>query len=242
MVLVVTTEVGEIGLFLLVTSMARLFPLRRSRLCLHRIGLPPKPVLRAPSPGFDRQPRGAPSHRDRGPSPSRDWPRNGRSDSPVDIRGGQRRPPDRNDNGKPNPRRPSDASEMDVDPPHHRRDHKGPYDQPSSSNRRGGSLLDRLSINPSPSDDHPGSSPALRDRVVPAKRDRDEMVRDGEDRMDGDVDMDDGFTSKRAKRRAGKARRGRGTRTLNVNYELLFLLCYGYGYLFSIATGIYVHA
>lgn len=170
-------------------------------------GLPPKPMLRAPSPGFDRRPRGAPpNHHDRGLSPPRDWSsRTGRSISPVDARTGQRRPLDRYDDSLSHPPRRDEPLEMEVDPPH-RRDHKGPYD----SGRRGGSLLDRLGISPNDEQSSQGGSNTLRDRVqIPTKRDREEMIRD-DDRANGDFDMDDGFGPKRAKRRSGKSRRGRG--------------------------------
>jgi len=81
------------------------------------------------------------------------------------------------------------------------------HHQRPTPSRRGGSLLDRLSLYNGASTS--GSSPSLRDRVqiVPSKRDREEMVHDV-----GDIDLDDGGQDdsilKKSKRRV-KARRGR---------------------------------
>lgn len=74
--------------------------------------------------------------------------------------------------------------------------------------RRGGSLLDRLS-----SVDHGlvAESPSLRDRLIPSKRDRDEMMNsEGSSSRGGHAEQlqDEGSESKRAKRRGGKRRSG----------------------------------
>lgn len=80
------------------------------------------------------------------------------------------------------------------------------------SSRRGASLLDRLSLDAGPSD-LPSSS--LRDRVqIPAKRDRDEMMRSysgGGDSADAEDIGGVADSSRRPKRRTGrpKGRRGR---------------------------------
>ncbi|CAA7270259.1 unnamed protein product [Cyclocybe aegerita] len=76
-------------------------------------------------------------------------------------------------------------------------------------NKRGQSLLDRLSF----ADDDPLAPPevptqSLRDRLVPSKRDRDDMLNDNGDFRDASYDGDEGIESKRARRRSGKPRRG----------------------------------
>ncbi|KAJ3508513.1 hypothetical protein NLJ89_g5713 [Agrocybe chaxingu] len=75
--------------------------------------------------------------------------------------------------------------------------------------KRGQSLLDRLSF----ADDNSLASPevptqSLRDRLVPSKRDRDDMLNDDGDFRDASYDGDEGIESKRARRRSGKPRRG----------------------------------
>ena len=82
------------------------------------------------------------------------------------------------------------------------------HHQRPAPSRRGGSLLDRLSLDNTSS----MSSPSLRERVqiIPSKRDRDEMA--GNNAAGGDVDLDDAgqddLASKKPRRRL-KAKRGR---------------------------------
>ncbi|KAJ4466991.1 hypothetical protein J3R30DRAFT_2084272 [Lentinula aciculospora] len=104
-----------------------------------------------------------------------------------------------------------DPVDMDVDDvpsrqhlDHGRREQMGNHYERPPVNRRGGSLLDRLSMSV---DDH---VPPLRDRVqIPTKRDRDELMRDGGS-FNGEFDVDDGVIGKKPRRRTGKPRRGRG--------------------------------
>lgn len=98
----------------------------------------------------------------------------------------------------------------DVPPRQHndqgKRDQTGNHHERPPVSRRGGSLLDRLSISVG------DQVPPLRERVqIPAKRDREELMRDGGS-FNGDIDMDDGVVGKKPRRRSGKPRRGRGGR------------------------------
>jgi hypothetical protein len=83
------------------------------------------------------------------------------------------------------------------------------HHQRPTPSRRGGSLLDRLSLD----DGSSGMSlPSLRDRVqvIPSKRDREEMV--GNDAVGGDIDVDEGGpddSASRKPRRRMKMKRGR---------------------------------
>lgn len=77
--------------------------------------------------------------------------------------------------------------------------------------RRGGSLLDRLSIADKDCDLSADSllvsSTSLRDRLVPSKRDRDEMMNNEGSSGRGEISQDfEGNESKRAKKRGGKRR------------------------------------
>jgi hypothetical protein len=74
--------------------------------------------------------------------------------------------------------------------------------------RRGTSLLDRLSTgNPRPHD--AAAQQSLRDRIIPSKRDLEDMMMD-EGVHEGSFDGEDGIESKRARRKNGRARtRGR---------------------------------
>lgn len=63
-------------------------------------------------------------------------------------------------------------------------------------------LLDRLKLPPSET-----QSQSLRDRIVPSKRDRNDMV-DDTNPSNGSYDVDDGNDSKRARRRNVRNRRG----------------------------------
>jgi len=82
--------------------------------------------------------------------------------------------------------------------------------------RRGGSLLDRLSLDNDTGSNH---GPSLRERVqLPVKRDREEMMSGGGDSgsMDAPFDLEDGLggdTAKKSRRRSGKPRRGRTRHT-----------------------------
>lgn len=84
---------------------------------------------------------------------------------------------------------------------------------PYLAQRQGGpiSLLERLSSAEDIGQASTGSEQSLRDRLVPSKRDRDDMMKDGDGR-ELSYDGDDGYDSKRVKRRNGKARRGGGRR------------------------------
>lgn len=94
-------------------------------------------------------------------------------------------------------------------------EHDSPYAyrRPEMSGR-GGSLLDRLSL-----DQHSDArgaampSPSLRDRVqVPLKRDREDMMMNEQFPTDNSFEGEDGFGDsnfKRARRRSGKLRRPR---------------------------------
>ena len=75
--------------------------------------------------------------------------------------------------------------------------------------RRGASLLDRLSTGNSRSHD-PGAQQSLRDRIIPSKRELDDMMEDGmrEVLFDGE----DGTEPKRARRKGGRARTRGGRR------------------------------
>ncbi|KAF8804630.1 hypothetical protein BYT27DRAFT_7259107 [Phlegmacium glaucopus] len=76
--------------------------------------------------------------------------------------------------------------------------------------RRGASLLDRLSAgNPRPGDS--GGQQSLRDRIIPSKRDREDMMTD-EGMRDVPFDGEDGTESKRARRKNGRARTRGGRR------------------------------
>lgn len=73
------------------------------------------------------------------------------------------------------------------------------------------SLLQRLSSAEDIGQANTGSEQSLRDRLVPSKRDRDDMMKDGDGR-ELSYDGDDGYDSKRVKRKNGKGRRGGGRR------------------------------
>jgi len=74
------------------------------------------------------------------------------------------------------------------------------------------SLLERLSSAEDMGQASTGSEQSLRDRLVPSKRDRDDMMKDGDGR-ELSYDGEDGYDSKRVKRRNGKGgRRGGGRR------------------------------
>jgi hypothetical protein len=82
------------------------------------------------------------------------------------------------------------------------------YDRPNNL-RRGGSLLDRLSLDNSTAVvSERLASASLRDRVsIPSKRDHDELISGGEEApMDA---PEDGGDSRRSRRRSGKSRRGK---------------------------------
>jgi hypothetical protein len=135
-----------------------------------------------------------------------------RSTKPVRIR----RPPRPDDGGPPD-------LPMDTIPMERRNsNHDGEFAPAASHperprpNRRGGSLLDRLSLDPGPPDlPPPPPSSSLRDRVqIPSKRDRDEMMRShsgGADYMDAEEIGGGPDSGRRSKRRSGrpKGRRGR---------------------------------
>ncbi|KAF8906769.1 hypothetical protein CPB84DRAFT_1769582 [Gymnopilus junonius] len=73
------------------------------------------------------------------------------------------------------------------------------------------SLLARLSAQPLPDQDAPPQS--LRDRLVPSKRDRDDMMMDERGgQRDGPYDDNDGNENKRVKRRNGRGGGRRGMR------------------------------
>ena len=84
---------------------------------------------------------------------------------------------------------------------------------PHLAQRQGGhiSLLERLSSVEDMGQASTGSEQSLRDRLVPSKRDRDDMMNDGDGR-ERSYDGEDGYDSKRVKRRNGKGRRGGGRR------------------------------
>lgn len=76
--------------------------------------------------------------------------------------------------------------------------------------RRGTSLLDRLSTgNPRPHDS--AAQQSLRDRIIPSKRDLEDMMMD-EGVHEGSFDGEDGIESKRARRKNGRARTRGGRR------------------------------
>ncbi|KIM42218.1 hypothetical protein M413DRAFT_444666 [Hebeloma cylindrosporum] len=81
---------------------------------------------------------------------------------------------------------------------------------PHPAQRQGApiSLLERLSSAEDVGQASTGSEQSLRDRLVPSKRDRDDMMRDDGDGREPSYDGEDGYDSKRAKRRSGKGRRG----------------------------------
>ncbi|KAJ3976750.1 hypothetical protein EV361DRAFT_237061 [Lentinula raphanica] len=189
----------------------------------------PRAQRREPSPPRWSQPRRsitppAPHDQRRAPSPPPNRTPRRRTISPEE-RAPRRHadvyipsPPTRNEDRRPldYPQKPVNhphraPADMDVDepPPHHHNDN-GHRDQKANNlperppvNRRGGSLLDRLSMSASE------QVPPLRDRVqIPAKRDREDLMRDG-GAYSVDVDMDDEVVGKRRKR-GGKQRRGRG--------------------------------
>lgn len=68
-------------------------------------------------------------------------------------------------------------------------------------------LLDRLQA---PAPEHESQTPSLRDRLVPSKRDRDELLLEEGHSRDISYDNEDGNDNKRARRRSGKGRRGGG--------------------------------
>lgn len=69
-------------------------------------------------------------------------------------------------------------------------------------------LKDRLSDRPTLLDRL--QAPDLRDRMVPSKRDRDDMLMEEGHSRDIPYDNEDGNDNKRVRRRAGKGRRGGG--------------------------------
>ncbi|KAJ4496470.1 hypothetical protein C8R41DRAFT_268185 [Lentinula lateritia] len=167
---------------------------------------------RAPSPQRDRTPpklTGSPEARGprrrladvQFPPPHRNEARYSSEYSPKTL-DNRRRAPDI--------REPADMDVDDVPPRQHndqgKRDQTGNHHERPPVSRRGGSLLDRLSISVG------DQVPPLRERVqIPAKRDREELMRDGGS-FNGDIDMDDGVVGKKPRRRSGKPRRGRGGR------------------------------
>jgi len=78
--------------------------------------------------------------------------------------------------------------------------------------RRGASLLDRLSTSSNPRPSDAGGQQSLRDRlIIPSKRDREDMMTD-EGMRDVSFDGEDGTESKRARRKNGRARTRGGRR------------------------------
>jgi hypothetical protein len=97
------------------------------------------------------------------------------------------------------------GEERNRDEPVHR---AHSHHQRTTPSRRGGSLLDRLSLDNGAS----SSSPSLRERVqiIPSKREREEMV--SNDTAGGDLDMDNGGpddSASKKQRRRTKMKRGR---------------------------------
>ena len=77
--------------------------------------------------------------------------------------------------------------------------------------RRGASLLDRLSAgNPRTHDS--AAQQSLRDRIIPSKRDFEDMTDEGMQQHDVSFDGEDGTESKRARRKNGRARTRGGRR------------------------------
>lgn len=76
--------------------------------------------------------------------------------------------------------------------------------------RRGASLLDRLSAGNSRSQDSGATQQSLRDRIIPSKRDREDMMEEG--MRDVPFEGEDGTESKRARRKGGRARTRGGRR------------------------------
>lgn len=77
--------------------------------------------------------------------------------------------------------------------------------------RRGASLLDRLSTGNSRSHDSAAQQQSLRDRLIPSKRDYEDMTDEGI-QHDVPFDGEDGSESKRARRKNGRARTRGGRR------------------------------
>jgi len=77
--------------------------------------------------------------------------------------------------------------------------------------RRGTSLLDRLSTGNPQLQDSGATQQSLRDRIIPSKRDREDMMMD-EGIRDVSFDGEDGSESKRARRKNGRARTRGGRR------------------------------
>ena len=79
--------------------------------------------------------------------------------------------------------------------------------------RRGASLLDRLSSGNSRSYDSAAQQQqSLRDRLIPSKRDFEDMTDEGMQQHDVSFDGEDGNESKRARRKNGRARTRGGRR------------------------------
>ena len=79
--------------------------------------------------------------------------------------------------------------------------------------RRGASLLDRLSTgNPRSHDSAAQQQQSLRDRLIPSKRDFEDMMEDGMQQHDVSFDGEDGNESKWARRKNGRARTRGGRR------------------------------
>jgi len=72
--------------------------------------------------------------------------------------------------------------------------------------RRGASLLDRLSTGNPRSHDSAAQQQSLRDRLIPSKRDFEDMADEGMQHHDVSYDGEDGAESKRARRKNGRAR------------------------------------
>lgn len=97
--------------------------------------------------------------------------------------------------------------DMDIQPSHPPQEYDAP--QRPETLRRGGSLLDRLSLDQNGDTLVDGSSQSLRDRVqVPSKRDREEMMGDRHGYL-VDSSLEDDDSNKKARRRSGKVRKVR---------------------------------
>lgn len=69
-------------------------------------------------------------------------------------------------------------------------------------------LLDRLSVLDDAARTNPQDHPSLRERLVPSKRDRDEMAIEDDDPRELAYEGDDGNENKRARRKNTKTKRG----------------------------------
>ncbi|KAF9455876.1 hypothetical protein BDZ94DRAFT_511820 [Collybia nuda] len=158
-------------------------------------------------PGWG-EPREFPSHRSSEVPSSRTFTDQARGD--TDMRGGR----------MPRIRRPQSASQlsgnsslrmdMDIDDQTAHLSQEYEAQRPEIL-RRGGSLLDRLSLDQNGDTPVDGPPQSLRDRVqVPSKRDREEMTSDRHSHMMDTSFEDDGYDpNKKARRRSGKVRKVR---------------------------------